>query len=835
LTSILIGSVLVGVGSGFISGVSGVSGADYITIEGVAGNDYYDSRQYSYNINAWAVNPLNPNRATLYPALNPANNYFTAARSLRVGMTEFGEFATPANTGVAYGSNAAGWTNTESWASTAINQALYVQGWVFYMNYTRAAIPRALEAWALYSDLNTVESGRKVVSWDGTKNPGQTGWSPVLGSIATSGIQVLYDSARLGVVRTNVVIHDGFYNEDVAKITFTVILNKDTKYAIVYKDIKILMDPKVLDLINEFAFSERYEIDLARVINPSNQAFIHWYHNMNETVYQHPLTGSNMYDAVQAYDVLKQNVFFAAYWPNVTEYAVYSPLVPDLPTGFNTRILPVNTAIADIPPPQNEPNTPWVIAQWRYQSYSIAVPNYYPNMLHFLAKDANREIRFVEVFGMTDFNFNSLPAALRASDVQDPAAPTAQTNVVNVEVRYLLDGVFNPEDLKDAANTPFMWMGIGQSAATTDNAGGSAMADFGQWAQNEPLGMFDRNDTAFPWTVPVINMKGTIPYALDNEGNFGATTYLESFSNTGKGTGNDATTYVRTGLDGFVFDFYDAGSTSRSPPQPIAGGPSLLTSGGASNFWYPSRNPLVLNSATGTYGRWSTNSALSSFSPASYGITLAEGIITLGGVKANGITRYFNDFNFAISREGATGNALINGGTVTGSAPTSNGALPTFDYFPISTWASSTGTTAGFGYTEGYAIISMARDINGTRGLEVFGWDGRDTYWAAAWASQYLSSSFNAWIPAGTVSIILHVTYSAADREPTQFQVVKALGTITEFGTNAFRTANLYDNLASLQWGGLVSPLPLPTNEYWQEWWYAKLPTVSLAKVDFDP
>jgi hypothetical protein len=454
-------------------------------------------------------------------------------------------------------------------------------------------------------------------------------------------------------------------------------------------------------------------------------------------------------------------------------------------------------------------------------------------MLHFLAKDANREIRFVEVFGMTDFNFNSLPAAFRASDANDTAAPTAQTNKVNVEVRFLLDSVFNPEDLKDAAASPYMWMGIGQSAATTDNAGGSAMADFGQWAQNEPLGMFDRNDTAFPWTVPVIGMKGTIPYALDNEGNFGATTYLESFSNTGKGTGNDATTYVRTGLDGFVFDFYD-GMSGRSPPQPIAGGYSLLSSG--SGYWYPSRNPLYPSwSPVSQYGRWAVTGT-TSFTQSAYGVTYAEGIITLGGVKANGITRYFNDFNFAISREGATGNALINGGTVTGSAPTSNGALPTFDYFPISTWASSTGTTAGFGYTEGYAIISLARDINGTRGLEVFGWDGRDTYWAAAWASQYLSSTYNGWIPAGATSVILHVTYSAADREPTQFQIVKALGTITEFGTNAFATANLYDNLASLAWSGLVSPLPLPQSEqYYQEWWYAKLPTVSIAKVDFDP
>jgi hypothetical protein len=365
-----------------------------------------------------------------------------------------------------------------------------------------------------------------------------------------------------------------------------------------------------------------------------------------------------------------------------------------------------------------------------------------------------------------------------------------------------------------------MWLGLGQSSATTDSAGGVTMADFGQWAQNEPLGLFDRNDTAFPWTAPVITMKGTIPFALSNTGNF--TNYLETFSNTGYAKGNDATSYVRTGLNGFAFNYYDAATTARSPPQPIAGGFSL----NSTNFyWYPSRNPLL--------GRWSTVTA-TSFTAAPYGTTMAEGIITLGGMKANGVTRYFNDFYFAISREGTSSYALVNSGTVTGSAPTSNGALATLDYFPLSTWASSTGTAAGFGYTAGYAVIALARDINGTRGLSVYGWDGRDTYWAAAWASQYLSASYNSWIKPGTVAVVLNITYSAADREPTAFKVVKALGTITEFGTNAFATAYTYDQ-AGVTWGGAITIPSLPSTEYYREWWYAKLPTTTAAKVDFDP
>jgi hypothetical protein len=840
LAAVLLSSVFVATAVGFISGQSGVSGADFITMEGVAGNDYYDSRQYSYNINWWAsVDQL----VNGYPLVNPANMWFNASKSLRIGMTEYGEFATPANTGIAYGANSAQWVATESWASTAINQALYIQGWVFYLNYTRAAVPRVIESWAIYSDLNTQEAGRKVVSWDGTRNAGATGWSPVLGSLATSGVEILYDSARLGVARAHVIVHDGFYNEDVAKITFTVILNKDTKYMIIYKDIKMLIDPKVLDIINDFAFSERYEIDLARNLNPSNQAFIHYYQNYKSTVYQHPLTGASMYSALQAYDSGKNNIFFAAYWPNTTEYSVYSPLVPDLPTGSNTRVLPqvpVNdplvNAIADIPPiptGPGEPNTPWVIAQWRYQSRSIVLPNYYPNMLQFLAKGAQREIRFVEVAGMTDYNDPAPGAAtsaydpFRAMDAQDPAYGV---NTVDMEVQFLLEQVFNPEDLTtNWYGDPYQWVGLGQSAATTDSAGSAVMGDSQQWYLNNPLGLFDRNDTMFPWTGGLA-MKGTIPYALSNTGNFA--NYIETFSNTAKGTGSDSTSYVRTGLNGFAFFVYNG--VTMSPPQPIAGGQTSAT---GSAYWYPSRNPMYDYSLlTAHAGRWSRSSG-GVYTSAPYGTTVAEGIMTIGGGKANGISRYFNDFNFAITREGIEGNylATVNGGTVVGSAPTSDGSRSTLDYFPLSTWASSTNDGTGFGYKEGYAVISIARDINGTRGLSVYGWDARDTYWASAWASQY-AGAFYTWIKPGTTALILQISYSDVNREPTAFTVVKALGTITEFGSNVFATTYNYDQ-AGVTWGGTVVPPSLPSMgaEYAREWWFEKLPTTSIAKVDFDP
>jgi hypothetical protein len=168
--------------------------------------------------------------------------------------------------------------------------------------------------------------------------------------MSVSGIQVLYDSARLVVARATVVIHDNVYNEDFCKITFTIAYEKDTKYAKVFKDYKTLLDPKDLDQINDFAFSERYELDMARRVNPENTAYIHYYHNWNDTVYQHPLTQDQSYDVLQAYDPRHQYIFFAGYWPNATEYSVYSTLVPD-PLSGDTTVLPPGFARPDIPPP----------------------------------------------------------------------------------------------------------------------------------------------------------------------------------------------------------------------------------------------------------------------------------------------------------------------------------------------------------------------------------------------------------------------------------------------------------------------------------------------------
>ena len=612
----------------------------------------------------------------------------------------------------------------------------------------------------------------------------------------------------------------------------TVIFDKTTKYAIVYYDVKILLDTKVLIAINDFIFQKKYEIDLARNVNPNNWSFVHYYSNYSQSVYQDPLRGTTGYDVVQAYDPNHQYIFFDAAYPNATEFSVSNSLVPTLaPTPppsttsttlpINTKVLVPGTAIADIPLPYGEPNTPVVTIQWNYTSVA------FPHLTEFLTKAPNREIRFVDVYGMTDY---SSVDPHKAIDVQDLSL--SGINQISTEVLYLLHEVFTPIDLTTVqgsytignvqftGNSP-LWIGVGQGSASTDNAGASALSPMWNWSM-APLGLFDTADS---------NHLGSIPYGVAVGANG---SYAQYFSNLGALTGLDPTVYQKFGLIGFVFGKYDGVTLT---PQPVSGGFSANSA-----IWYPAKSPLT--------ERWTVSGnswTLSRYDNVTWN---PNGIVTVGGAQANAVTRYFNDFNFALERQGTSAAALISGvpQTVTGSAPTSMIGLPTFDFFPLSTWNTAGWNTLtqtsvpvnNFNYGSGTAIIALGIDNNGTRGISVAGWDARDTYWASAWTSQYLNNNTAAWLQPGTVAIILKMTYASATSEPT-FTIVRDLGTITEFGTNFFATNFGGFDLAGVSaWSAResVTPLALPYtisgSSSINVWWFGKLPTTSAAIVDYD-
>jgi len=148
---------------------------------------------------------------------------------------------------------------------------------------------------------------------------------------------------------------------------------------------------------------------------------------------------------------------------------------------------------------------------------------------------------------------------------------------------------------------------------------------------------------------------------------------------------------------------------------------------------------------------WCTNIAVAS-----------SDMIFVGGPIAQLGTEYFNEFTDAFFASSAY---VIND---TGQ---SNKILA------LSCWAKN---AAG----SGYATIGIYKDLNGTIGLVIWGFDGQDTYYASKWFWDGMGEtpgivqlqSMNQ----GVTSIVLEITYPTSDPTHPTVDIVERLGTISE-------------------------------------------------------
>jgi len=137
-------------------------------------------------------------------------------------------------------------------------------------------------------------------------------------------------------------------------------------------------------------------------------------------------------------------------------------------------------------------------------------------------------------------------------------------------------------------------------------------------------------------------------------------------------------------------------------------------------------------------------------------------MIFVGGPVAQLGTEYFNEFTDAFF---ASSTYVVND---TGHA----GKI-----LALSCWArNATGS--------GYAVIAVHKDLNGTIGLVIWGYDGQDTLYASKWfwdglggtpGIQYLQS-----MNRGVTAIVIHITYPTSDPIHPTVSVVERLGTISE-------------------------------------------------------
>jgi len=148
---------------------------------------------------------------------------------------------------------------------------------------------------------------------------------------------------------------------------------------------------------------------------------------------------------------------------------------------------------------------------------------------------------------------------------------------------------------------------------------------------------------------------------------------------------------------------------------------------------------------------WCTNIAVAS-----------SDMIFVGGPIAQLGTEYFNEFTDIFFASSAY---------VTNDTGHSNKILA------LSCWnKNATGS--------GYATIGVYKDLNGTIGLVIWGFDGQDTYYASKWFWDGLGGtpgivqlqSMNR----GVTSIMLKITYPTADPTHPTASIVERVGTISE-------------------------------------------------------
>ncbi len=180
-------------------------------------------------------------------------------------------------------------------------------------------------------------------------------------------------------------------------------------------------------------------------------------------------------------------------------------------------------------------------------------------------------------------------------------------------------------------------------------------------------------------------------------------------------------------------------------------------------------------------------------------------IIAVGGPYANAATEYLNDFT----------DVLFTLGGWTGPG------LPTGEFFSRTCWDKMNHLYVGEydahgRQTTGYGVITTYKDINGTTWLLVYGYSGQDTYYTS-WSllhSDVLDYAMH-YLHPGVTTLILEFDYTL---HPTDFcfvTIVEALGTISELD---FR--RLIDD-------GIMPDDGMMPLEYWpEETWILKFPTI---------
>jgi len=147
---------------------------------------------------------------------------------------------------------------------------------------------------------------------------------------------------------------------------------------------------------------------------------------------------------------------------------------------------------------------------------------------------------------------------------------------------------------------------------------------------------------------------------------------------------------------------------------------------------------------------WCTTTAISS-----------SNIIVLGGPAANVLAEYFNDYTDAFLTKSDVSTSDLTG----------------YGIYAPGCWNKTRAYYGGASGAGGYAMISTYKDINGTVGFIVWGYNGDDTFYAA-YALRHGLIAYMQYLQPGATTLLLKMTYTG-QCAPT-ISIVECLGIFTE-------------------------------------------------------
>ncbi len=784
----------------------------YMTVQGLLDSDFY----------------------ALYP--------FEHDKSLKIGFSKYGEMINGVeNVGLEY------WT-VDPFAPPAgsdlgsVPKNLWLQGWLINITYTHVTFgSRNVWAMAQFSDADSwggpwirVDFPGDNDSTYGPEDPRDPGYiqdeTPYMasglvhggrktnGTAITYPIKVLYAGPRkfIAVLTTDLYDHIGYQTGDTSsdvplvRIVFTIIFNKVKKQVIILKDIKSIIPDKTMIGQMFVQFSNRGEVDLGNE-DVGYKAYAHFYtagtcgaedasSEGQTTVYgtswelgqtaspssatcygPEPNSEPDTFDVAQVINPNVQPsgvVWYAAFWPSLSDWTIDGwPMYWRSIDAGDKHYIDLATAT----PP--EPEIPYYIGEWDFYLDDVT-----GNKVQF---------RGVTVYGVVDKH-----------DADDANMGAGHLNVIDREaIKYLLQEVFNPWDLRKALKNPSdddstklsRWVEFFtiDDVKNGENITLSGAPEYGDW--------YAYSD--FPERLVLI---------CD-----GSATLLERDSNYTVYPGYENITLrspvVSAMADGCILkvlystkENYDGDTYSEGRYEWIVVGretkdgklvPSAATLSAAIvsaavknkgfETWYMGmdipfqRLPYVMSNFGSPYtdkedfyfyGDQGGRPALKDHwcNPFAHPIPVASAnLIAIGGPLANVLTEYVNEFVPAIYLSGQIANGL-NGHV----DPDLEGKV-----LASTCWSRNAYKNEGDVH---YAVIATYKDLNGTVILEIWGFKAEDTYWAADWFHDFwLLPDYKEYslqnIKSGITAIILELDYSEySTNHYPDTRIVEWLGTISE-------------------------------------------------------